>query len=218
MWWASGFPNWMLALAMVLWAIACIAGTFGSSLMFLPRDAHFTLDGESIDFCSSINPDVVEADLSVAWYWCSADEVLGRSLPAGAETIQGRIRWSDVSWEDIANMFGQPQLWLTLGLGLTSLIFLTGFAKATGTLRAGLAAAISVVFLGLLLFPTQFTGRLPADMRTQLVEAWKWVIAFYFGSEAAVQAIKVYSSRSSTVGGDTAPTTTTTTTTVPAAE
>lgn len=216
---AAGFPNWMLWLAMLLWALACVAGTFGNSLRSLPSDVSFsTADGQPVNFCYLINPAAVEEDLEVANQWCTPEEVIGRTLPSDVRSYQGEVQWDEIGWGDLAGIFGQPELWLTLGLGLTALMFLTGFAKATGTLRAGLAAAISVVFLGLLLFPVAFTYQLPADMRSELVEAWQWVIAFYFGSEAAVQAFKVWKPQAAAIGGDTATTpaaqTTSTTVTV----
>jgi hypothetical protein len=204
----------MLWIAMLLWAVACVAGSIGSSLQFLPHEAFYvSASGENIDFCTNINPEAVAEDANVAWYWCTHDEVLGETLPPDVESFSGGVLWDMVTADDVVTAFGQPQLWLTLGLGLIALMFLTGFAKATGTLRAGLAASISVVFLGLLLFPTAFTYALPADMRGELIGAWQWVIAFYFGSEAAVQAFKVWKPAAAAVGGDVTPPPANTTTT-----
>jgi hypothetical protein len=198
----SGFPNWMLWLAIVLWFVACVAGTFGSSISSLPHEAFIQLDGQPVAACSVMNPAAVEGDPDVASQWCTPDDVLGATLPDDVTFVQGDVDWQEVDWDDLANVFGAADMWLTLGLGLVGLIFLVGFSKVSGTLRAGLAAAISVTFMGLLLFPVAFTSRIPADMRGELVTAWQWVIAFYFGSEAAVQAVKVLRPAGSTAGGD----------------
>ena len=192
----------MLIVAFFLWFVASVAGTLGGSLDRLPRDVSFSLDGAPVDFCYIIRADAVEEDLSLANQWCTPDEVLGPRLPDGIDTHLGEIQWQSVSWDTFVETLGQPDLWLTVGVGGSALLFFIAFAQATGTIRAGLAASISVVFLGLLLFPAAFTARIPADMRSELVEAWKWVILFYFGSEAAVQAAKIVSPGSPSAGGD----------------
>ena len=81
-----------------------------------------------------------------------------------------------------------------------ALMFWFGFSQATYTLRAGLASAIFVVFLGVLLFPNAFTDEINEDMRKELVNAFQLVMAFYFGTEGAVQAVKAW--RGGGSGGD----------------
>ena len=83
-------------------------------------------------------------------------------------------------------------VWFGMLLIAVALMFWFGFSRATYTLRAGLASAIFVVFLGVLLFPTAFTDEIDADMRKELVNAFQLVMAFYFGTEGAVQAVKAW--------------------------
>ena len=110
----------MLWLAMLLWALACVAGTFGSSLDNFPRDGYLaTASGEPMAPCAFINLEAVQQDPSVEWPWCTARSVLGPDLPADRQVVVGGVQWEAISWNDLAEVFGQPQLWLTLGLGLT---------------------------------------------------------------------------------------------------
>lgn len=94
----SGFPNWMLWAAMVLWFVACVAGTFGSSISSLPHEAFIQLDGKPVATCAAINPVAVEANPTVELQWCTTDEVLGNSLPDDVEFIQGDVDWEQISW------------------------------------------------------------------------------------------------------------------------
>jgi hypothetical protein len=197
-------PRLLTGLALALWLIAAVVGTVGDSLKTLEREASFSFQGEPVGTCSEINPAAVERDSAVATQWCTPSSVLGPSLPSGVETYVGDIDWSNVGASDFVEALGQPELWLTLGVGGSALFIFAAFARATGTVRAGLAAAVSIVFLGLLLFPSAFTSRIAPDMRIELVSAWKWVIVFYFGSEAAVQAWKI-ANPNSPAAGDLAP-------------
>lgn len=185
----------VLLLGALLWLGASIAGTLGDSL---PREVYFvTADDRGIDVCEFINPEAVQAGQAAPSEWCTRGEVLGESLPTDARTITGAVTLDGVSaWSLLGGTLARPDLWLTVGVGGAALIFLYEFSRATGTVRAGLAVAISVVFLGLLLFPTTFTARIPADMRSELVTAWQLVVLFYFGSEAAVQAFRIVKGRS----------------------
>lgn len=187
--------------AMTLWTIASVAGSLGESL---PRRVSFsTPNGAPIDICASLFPVAVEDGRARATEWCTVDSVIGPSLPTDVRRTVGSIPWTDgIDWSDFLTVLVRPDLWLTLGVGGAALLLLFGFARGTGTLRAGLAVAISTVFLGLLLFPQSFTLRIPADMRSELVTAWQWLILFYFGSEAAVQAWKVARPNGADVTGD----------------
>lgn len=194
--------RWFLV-ALALWFLASIAGTTGQ---MLPREALIaTSDGRGVGVCGVYNPDAVAADRAKPTEWCTADEVLGARLPDGVQSFPGDIMTGEINIDHWLNVFSRPDLWLTLGVGGSAIVMLYAFAHSTGTLRAGLAAAISLVFLGLLLFPTTFTARIPGDMRAELVTAWQWVVIFYFGSEAAVQAWKISHPGGAKVGGDPAP-------------
>ena len=131
-------------------------------------------------------------------------KISGASLPADVEfTSTGVVLWDAVTKQQVLAAATQPDVWFTLALGAIAMLFLVAFSRATSTVRAGLAASISVVFFGLLLFPLNFTARIPADMRGELVNAWQLVLIFYFGTEGTVQAIKVLRPGTSEgVGGD----------------
>ena len=146
-----------------------------------------------MDVSFDIDPDAYERDPSVGSQLCTPTKVLGSRLPNDVDVAVRDINWSTVQFTDFLGALGQPSLWLTLGVGGSALLIFGAFARLTGTQRAALAASVSIVFLGLLLFPAAFTGTVPSDLRIELIEAWKWVIVFYFGSEAAVQAFKLRS-------------------------
>jgi hypothetical protein len=193
-----------LSLVLSLWFVAALAGTINQAA---PREALVqTSDGEPVDSCFEINPELVTSGGAEATDWCTSDSLVGRGprIPTkGVEVIPGDIRFAAYDFlPTLLRALLLPDLWLTWGVGGAALLSLFFFARATGTLRAGLAAAISVVFLGILLFPTYFTARIPPDMRAELVKAWQWVILFYFGSEAAVQAWKVTHPEGANVTGD----------------
>jgi hypothetical protein len=191
----------LVLVALSLWVVASIAGTVGQSL---PREALFTTsDGRSLGFCQTYQPDAVLSGKARATDYCTTDQIFGASQPADARSYPGRILTENLGLSDWVDVFTRPDLWLTIGLGGAAILLMYVFWKATRTLRAGLAAAVSIVFLGLLLFPAAFTARIPGDMRAELVTAWQWVIIFYFGSEAAVQAWKI-SHRDDETGGDAA--------------
>lgn len=180
--------RWFLGV-IVLWILASFAGTLGQSL---PREALFaTSDGRGVGFCLNYNPDAVSSGTAEPTDYCSNDETFGAKLPKNTKSYPGKILLDATQGSDWVNVLTRPDFLLTVGLGSSAILLLYAFARGTGTLRAGLAAAISLVFLGILLFPLSFTTNIPEDMRTELVTAWQWVVIFYFGSEAAVQAWKI---------------------------
>ena len=190
--------RWMLVL-IIVWFVACLAGTAGQSL---PRQVFYqTAEGQSIDFCVYINPTAVAEGTSQS-DWCTADTVVGSSLPTDVKSSVGGISLHGFEASVWIDVLTRPDLWLTIGLGTAAILCLFLFTKASGTMRAGIAAAVTIVFFGLLLFPTGFTNRIPADMRGELVSAWQWVVLFYFGSEAAVQAWKVAHPGAEGIPGD----------------
>ena len=201
---ASGgrLSNGIMFLTLAFWVVAAFFGTAG---LYVTREAFFTTkDGEPIASCSQVAPKLVEEGKALPSDWCTQGGTsLGPRLPNDAKSLSGSLivdrRTLQTQYTETVT---QPDFWLTVGLGGGSIVTLFGFARATGTLRAGLAASISVVFLGLLLFPTFFTARIETDLRSELVGAWKLIILFYFGSEAAIQAWKVLHSGGAQVSGD----------------
>lgn len=191
--------RWFL-LVIGFWCLASIAGTVGQ---YLPREALLsTADGRGIGACDTYNREAVLSGEAMPQDWCTTDQVIGGTLPPDVRFSSGGLSIANISWADVLEAFIRPDLWLTVGIGGIAIVFIYIFAQGTGTLRAGLAAGISIVFFGFLLFPAVFTERIPVDMRRELVSAWQWVIIFYFGSEAAVQAWKVSHPKGSNIPGD----------------
>lgn len=191
--------GWFL-LALAFWCVASVAGTLGRSL---PREALLsTKDGRGLGPCESYNWDAVSSGQAKPYDWCTVDAVIGRTLPPDVISSPGHIMMKGIGPGAWADALLRPDLWFTIGIGGVAIVLIYVFARNTGTLRAGLAAAITIVFLGLLLFPSIFTARIPVDMRSELVTAWQWVVIFYFGSEAAVQAWKVSNPTRASVPGD----------------
>lgn len=93
-------------------------------------------------------------------------------------------------------------MWLAAGLGGTAIIALWVFARVTGTLRAGIAAGVVLVFFGLLLLPTTVTFGVPDDLRSELIWAWGLVIGVYFTTEAVIQGLKIRTNRDTSIQGD----------------
>lgn len=200
----GGFPRYLLWVAIGFWLLASVAGAVSAALPTLPEEASISRQGEIVDTCDVIAPTLVAADPSIAGNWCTATEDLGRRLPDDVQfTSTGAIAWEAVNKGQVIAAATQPDVWFTLAIGAIAMLFLVGFSRATNTVRAGLAASISVVFFGLLLFPVNFTQRIPTDMRSELIHAWQLVLIFYFGTEGAVQAIKVLRPEGgASVGGD----------------
>ncbi len=192
-------PRRALNIAVALWLAVLLLGSFGQSIQGFPREAFFSLDGQPVDRCIAINDEASEEQQGE---WCTPTEVLGPALPDDVEVASGDIVWSEVGFEEVGSALLQPALWFTIGIGMIALLVFGAFAAATGTVRAGIAASVSIVFLALLLFPAEFTAQVPGDLRQELVSAWQWVIAFYFGSEAAVQAFKAVRPSNAPVEGD----------------
>lgn len=194
--------NRVMIATLFFWLVAAF---FGTASLHVTREAHWTTaDGAAITFCSEAAPELVEEGRAEPADWCTYDDDhLGERLPSDAKSFSGNLIFDRESLtRQYAETAVQPDFWLTVGLGGAALTTLFGFARATGTVRAGLAAAISVVFLGLLLFPSFFTARIETDLKSELVTAWQWVVLFYFGSEAAIQGWKVRHSEGAGVAGD----------------
>lgn len=108
--------------------------------------------------------------------------------------------------ETIGRMAGEtlirPDMWLGVGLGAMAIVSIWVFARATGTFRAGIAAGVVIVFLGLLLLPSTLTFGVPNDLRSELIWAWGLVIGFYFTTEAVIQGLRIRASGDSSVAGD----------------
>lgn len=160
-----------------------------------------TRDGQGIGYCQDYFREAVARGDASNYEYCSTDTVFGRRLPEGHQSHVGAIQLGSIKPADFLAAL-KPDLWLTVGVGGVAMILLFVFARATGTLRGGLAVSIASVFLGLLLFPTAITARIPGDMRAQLVTAFQWIVVFYFGSEAAVQAWKISHRDGSNITGD----------------
>lgn len=119
----------------------------------------------------------------------------GAFLP---QTVEGPAQWYD---NDLLRAFIHPAAWLTIGVGASALIAFFAVADRTTTLRAPIAAAITIVFFGLLLFPIWFTGNVDQRLVERLIWAWVTMIVFYFGSEAAVQGTRIVQQRKGVAGG-----------------
>lgn len=194
--------NGVMWLTLLFWLVSAFFGTAG---LYVTREAFLTTkDGETIERCEQSAPTLVEQGNAQATDYCTySGKLLGPELPTDAKSVSGNLVVDrDTLKRQYVETLTQPDFWLTVGLGGGAIVTLFGFARATGTLRAGLAAAISVVFLGLLLFPTFFTARVGEDLKSELMTAWQFVIMFYFGSEAAIQAWKVVHPEGAAVAGD----------------
>lgn len=189
-------PRWALISILVVWAITVFLGTVG---LAVPREVSFaTRDGQSLDFCSNLEVEAPDSSL------CTRDrDVVG--LPTSSE-VESFVGDPLLDFETIENEFLktliQPALWLALGLGGAAVLTLFSVAHATGTFRTGLATSVTLIFFAILLFPGGLTAGLDHDLRSELINAWKVVISFYFGSEAAVQAFKVFYPTGRSVTGD----------------
>lgn len=189
-------PSWVAISILVVWVVTVFLGTVG---LTLPREVSFaTHDGQPLDFCSNLEIDAPDSSL------CTRDgDVVG--LPASSE-VESFVGDPQLDFDTIQNEFLktliQPTFWLALGLGGAAVITLFSVARATGAFRTGLATSVTLIFFGILLFPGGLTAGLDHELRSELINAWKVVIAFYFGSEAAVQAFKVFSPTGRSVTGD----------------
>jgi hypothetical protein len=189
--------------ALAIWVVAVFIGTAGR---FAPREAFpMTGGGQSIVQCSDVfvGSERIEYEQGD---WCTDGNVIGAVLPDDVTFSTGGVvlDWSSFRDQLIETLY-QPDFWLAAGLGTAALVTIFAFASITGALRTGLAAGITVVFFGLLLMPGFFTFQVPADLRSELVDAWKLIIVFYFGTEGAVQAWKVVHPEGRNVGGDATP-------------
>lgn len=107
-----------------------------------------------------------------------------------------------LGWAGNSHWLNIPaNVWFGMLLIEVAVMFWFGFSQATYTLRAGLASAIFIVFLGVLLFPDAFTSQIDDEMRKEFVNAFQLVLAFYFGTEGAVQAVKAWRGEAG-AGGD----------------
>ncbi|WP_143546154.1 hypothetical protein [Rhodococcoides fascians] len=196
--------NLWIAPLLGVWWLTSILGVLASRIDI--REAFATTsEGRTIGYCGDINPRAVENAPDVAYQYCTSTEVIGPSYPDDVQWVSGsrifpptRDAAIDVVWNAMATY----DLWFALGIGTAAIIAFFVLSTATGTLRAGLAAALTFVFLGIVLFPSEFTARIPADVRTELITSFRWIILFYFGSEAAVQAWKVAKPEGANVTGD----------------
>jgi hypothetical protein len=176
-------------------------GFLGTVGLTLPREGSFaTRDGQPLDFCSNVDPAIDAPTLSL----CTLDgDVVGS--PSSSEVVRQvgeQILDYDTVSDQFWKTFFQPAFWLALGLGGVAVVTLFTVARATGTFRTGLATSVTLIFFAILLFPGGLTAGLDHDLRSELINAWKVIIAFYFGSEAAVQAFKVFHPSGRTVTGD----------------
>ena len=183
-----------------------VTSFFGTAALYATRSVSYVLeDGSGIERCGIVAPELVTSDGADSDDWCTTgdSEKVADRLPATARAVPTELI---VDRRTIGATLGEtlfrPDMWLAAGLGSVAICMLFIFSRVTGTLRAGLAASISVVFFGMLLLPSTVTFGLPDDLETELVKAWGLMIAFYFGSEAAVQAVKVLSTRETNVQGD----------------
>lgn len=189
---------WAVVLILGVWTVTVFLGTVA---LTLPREGTFTTrDGQPLDFCSNIDQTSDAPALSL----CTLDgKVIGHP---GSDDVVSHVGGQLLDFETVRAQFGKtlfhPQFWLALGLGGTAVFTLFSVARSTGTFRTGLATSVTLIFFGILLFPGGLTAGLDHDLRSELINAWKVVIAFYFGSEAAVQAFKVFHPTGRTVTGD----------------
>lgn len=164
-------PRYLLPVAIAFWSVASVAGAISIALPSLPQEVSISLDGRTVDACRVIAPDLVQEDPSISDDWCTSQELLGPTLPDNVEfNSTGTVVWDAVEFDDVLKAATVPTVWFTISLGAIALVFLIAFSQATGTLRAGLAASISAVFFGLLLFPQYFTSLIPGDMRAELIK------------------------------------------------
>lgn len=190
-------PVWVVVVILALWVVTVFLGTVA---LTLPREGSFaTRDGRPLELCSNL-----EGVDAPDFYLCTLDgDVVG---PPRSDDVVSQVGAQILDWETITKQFGttifQPQFWLAVGLGVAAVLTLFVVARATGTLRAGLATSITLIVFGLLLFPGGLTAGLDAELRSEIINAWKVVVAFYFGSEAAVQAFKIFRPAGQDVTGD----------------
>lgn len=191
-------PWWAVVLILAAWVITVFLGTVG---LTLPREGSFaTRDGQPLDFCSNIDRKIDAPPLTL----CTLDgDEVG---PPGSNKVVSHVGEQLLDFETVRDQFWktlfQPAFWLALGLGVAAVLTLFSVARATGTFRTGLATSVTLIFFAILLFPGGLTAGLDHDLRSELINAWKVVVAFYFGSEAAVQAFKVFNPSGRTVAGD----------------
>lgn len=188
--------GWLILL-LALWLVTCF---MGSATSFVTRNAYFTtMDGRPIERCGNLGLGSNPRE------WCDSLtlESLGQ-LPE--DQVQVHSSSVILSGETIGHAFGEtlvrPDMWLAAGLGGTAIIAFWVFARATGTLRAGIAAGVVLVFFGLLLLPTTVTFGVPGDLRGELIWAWGLVIGFYFTTEAVIQGLKIRTDRDTSIKGD----------------
>lgn len=186
-----------------LWVIGVFFGT--ASTATSRRSYPTTAEGKLIVQCVPEGLGAEENPPAMPGDWCVQSEgtLIGPDLPADAKFLQGDILLDiDSFYRTLWETLVRPEFWLATSLGILALWVLLIFARNSGTLRTGIAASVTVVFLGLLLYPGYMTQTVPADLRSELIGAWKLLIVFYFGSEAAVQAWKVVHPSGKEVTGD----------------
>lgn len=188
--------GWMVLL-LALWTVTCF---MGSASIHTTREAFLTTsDGVGIERCYVNDAEADPED------WCEA--LTGRNIgPLSADEIESTSGGVIFDAETIGRMAGEtvirPDMWLGVGLGAMAIISIWVFARATGTFRAGIAAGVVVVFLGLLLLPSTVTFGVPNDLRSELIWAWGLVIGFYFTTEAVIQGLRIRASGDASVAGD----------------
>ncbi|SMO77749.1 hypothetical protein SAMN06266982_11832 [Propioniciclava tarda] len=135
--------GWLVA-ALVLWLLAAYAGTVAEAL---PREVIYTTrDGQGIGYCQDYFREAVARGDASNYEYCSTDTVFGRRLPEGHQSHVGAIQLGSIKPADFLVAALKPDLWLTVGVGGVAMILLFVFARATGTLRGGLAVSIALSF------------------------------------------------------------------------
>jgi hypothetical protein len=119
----------------------------------------------------------------------------GQFMP---QTQEGELQWYD---NYVLRALAHPSAWLAIGVGASALIAFFVLANRSDTLRAAIAAATTVAFLGLLLYPVWFSDAVDQGMREELVWAWTIIVVFYFGTEGAVQGTRIVQQRKALSSG-----------------
>jgi uncharacterized membrane protein len=121
----------------------------------------------------------------IVWTAGAIVGTFGQLLP---RTVEGPVTWFD---NVVLRALIAPELWLTISVGTGALVTFFALANRTSTLREPLAGAITVAFLGFLLFPFYFAAGTHPQFIDTLIWGWSVVMVGYFGSEAAVQATTI---------------------------
>jgi hypothetical protein len=80
---------------------------------------------------------------------------------------------------------------MAIGVGGSAILAFFALFDRTDTMRGPLAASVTIVFFGLLLFPVWFSDSIDPGYSDKLVWAWALVISFYFAVEGTVQVKKI---------------------------